>query len=423
MYQRIGQQAFKKDLTNTKKLLRTFGQPHLRFSSIHIAGTNGKGSVSHLLAAVFQAHGYSTGLYTSPHLLDFRERIRVNGIMIPECDVVALSDRMRDSLTDIQPSFFEMTVAMAFEYFAQCQVSMAIIETGLGGRLDSTNVITPVLSVITNIGLDHTEMLGDNIAAIAFEKAGIIKPDVPVVIGHATEESEPVFRQMANERRAPLRMSQDAWKVEILQSGDDGLLLNVSRLNKVIYQNLKVSLAGHYQVENVRTVLAALDQLERMGYDFEEEKIRYAFAHVSTLTGLLGRWQVLATFPRVIADTGHNAHGLKESMRQLQLEKASSLNFVLGLVKEKDWASLSELLPPNAHYFLTQADIPRAMPLEQLEALVNDKGWVFTNCGSVNEGVKTAVTNCPSDGIVFIGGSTFTVAEALPLFQEGRYVG
>lgn len=423
MFQRIGAAAFKKDLTNTRRLLQGLGQPHQQFPAIHIAGTNGKGSVSHMLAAIFQQHGYRTGLYTSPHLIDFRERIRINGEMISQENVVTLTNAMRGSLTEIQPSFFEMTVAMAFRYFADEGVNMAIIETGLGGRLDSTNVITPVLSVITNIGFDHMDMLGDTLAAIAYEKAGIIKADVPVVIGHADEETAPVFRKIANERRAPLRLAQDAWHIELLESGEEGLLVEVFRLNKPVYQQLQLSLAGHYQLENLRTVLVAIDQLERMGFEFEEDKIRYALAHVQALTGLAGRWQMLSQQPRVIADTGHNAHGLAQSMKQLHDQTFSELHIVFGLVKEKDWNSIASLLPRKALYHLTQANIPRAMPLEQLANLMEQAGLPYRIAGTVQEGVAQALQQCPADGLVFIGGSTFTVAEALPYFQGGNHVG
>lgn len=423
MFQRIGAAAFKKDLTNTRKLLQALGNPHQQFLSIHVAGTNGKGSVTHMLASIFQTHGYQTGLYTSPHLLDFRERIRVNGEMISESQVVELTELMRESLGEIQPSFFEMTVAMAFRHFRDAGVNMAIIETGLGGRLDSTNVITPVLSVITNIGFDHMDMLGDTLEAIAFEKAGIIKADVPVVVGSVTPETEPVFRKIANERRAPLRLAQDAWRLELLESNDEGVSVDVYRLNKKVYEKLQLSLAGHYQLENLRTVLVALDQLERMGYEFDEEKVRLALANIQTYTGLAGRWQLLANQPKVIADTGHNAHGLSQSMQQLAAQDATEIHWVFGLVKEKDWNSIVTLLPKNAVYHLTQANIPRAMPIEQLTELMQVAGFKYEVAGSVKEGVKQAMNACPEDGLVFIGGSTFTVAEALPYFQGGQYVG
>ena len=390
MYQRIGKQAFKKDLTNTLKLATYLNNPEKRFRSIHVAGTNGKGSVSHMLASVFQAAGYKTGLYTSPHLKDFRERIRINGKMIAEEGVIAFIDKNQDFLEENKLSFFEMTVGMAFDYFANEKVDIAIIETGMGGRLDSTNIIKPELSVITNIGFDHTAFLGNDLPSIAAEKAGIIKPNTPVVIGQKNRETSPVFIASAKEYNADIHFAE-----------------------KFEHQQYQTDLKGEYQKINIQTVYASLKVLEQIGWELTEKSISKGLKTVKATTGLRGRWDILKGKPKVICDTAHNKEGLKFVMKQLSAEQFESLHIVLGVVNDKDLNSILPLFPKDATYYFAKPDVPRGLEAKSLqrEAMKFDlSGNVYT---SVEAAYQTALNISEDEDLIFIGGSNFTVAEVI----------
>ena len=390
MYQRVGKAAFKKDLSNTLKLADHLEHPEKGFKSIHVAGTNGKGSVSHMLASVFQAAGYKTGLYTSPHLKDFRERIRINGRMISQKDVIAFVEENQTFLGYNRLSFFEMTVGMAFDYFSKQQVDIAIIETGMGGRLDSTNIITPVLSVITNIGLDHTAFLGDDLATIAKEKAGIIKENIPVVIGERQKETTPVFEMRAKEMQAEIHFAED-------QS----------------FPPYHTDLKGNYQKKNLKTVLTSLKVLQSLGWELSEEAHINGLNNVKLHTGLQGRWDVIREKPKVICDTAHNAEGLSYVMKQLKKENFQNLHIILGVVNDKDLSTVLPLLPKEASYYFAKPDVPRGLDAEILkeEAAKYDlEGSVYA---SVHEAFYAAEEDSLDEDLIFIGGSNFTVAEVL----------
>lgn len=413
MFTRIGAAAFKKDLTNTLALCRVLDDPQHRFKSIHIAGTNGKGSTSHMLASVLQQAGYKTGLYTSPHLKDFRERIRINGQMIPEQEVVDFVAQYQAAFDAIEPSFFEWTVALCFHYFAQQQVDIAVIETGLGGRLDSTNVINPELSVITNIGWDHTDMLGDSYAKIAAEKAGIIKPEVPVVIGEYHEETLPVFQQKAAETGSALGKAFEEVEIKNSSSDNEVFTCDVFVQGELFIAQLQCDLTGIYQQHNIKTVISALIRLKEQGYGITTEHIKQGLAHVKQYTGLSGRWQVLQHQPMMVADTGHNVNGIEYVLQQIARQSFKQLHMVIGMVKDKDISKVLAMLPVDAIYYFTQADIPRALPAGELaeKALAFGlKGQVYSSVVSAKQAALEQAA--PSD-LIFIGGSTFIVAEAL----------
>jgi len=390
MFQRIGKQAFKKDLSNTQKLAEHLAHPENKFKSIHVAGTNGKGSVSHMLASVFQSAGYKTGLYTSPHLKDFRERIRINGLVIPQEDVISFIDENQSFLSYNKLSFFEMSVGMAFDYFAKQKVDIAIIETGMGGRLDSTNIITPELSVITNIGLDHTAFLGDNLTEIAGEKAGIIKEKVPVVIGEKHKQTETVFRNKAEKSNSSIFFAED-----------------------FKFQKYHTDLKGDYQKKNLRTVLTSIKLLRDKDWNISEEAVINALNNVKLHTGLQGRWDVLREKPKVICDTAHNAEGLKIVIKQLKREKFQHLHMVLGVVNDKDLSKVLPLLPKDAHYYFAKPDVPRGLDADILKneaSKFNLEGKAYT---SVQEAFLAAEEMALDEDLIFIGGSNFTVAEVL----------
>ncbi len=413
MFQRVGAAAFKKDLTNTLALCRLLGQPQKQFKSIHVAGTNGKGSVSHMLAAILQKAGYKTGLYTSPHLHDFRERIRINGEMIPENEVVNFTAKTRAQLKDIQPSFFEWTVVMAFDYFAREKVDVAVIEVGLGGRLDSTNVLTPQLSVITNIGWDHMDMLGDTLPLIAAEKAGIIKADVPVVVGESHPETAPVFERTANEKRALLKFADKSFQVQQLRYEGDGAVYEVKRLGKPLYPTLFVDLAGQYQVYNLATVFAAVEMLNRAGWELEAETVTEALGEVRRLTGFTGRWTVLGQQPLIIADTAHNSNGLALVMEQLSQMPRKTLRMVIGVVQDKDLDKILPLFPKEAKYYFCKSSIPRAMNEAKLAEKAADFGLSGVTFPDVAQALSAAKAESETDDLIYVGGSTFTVAEII----------
>ncbi len=440
MFTRDGPSAFKKDLTNTLELCKRLGDPQHQFKSVHVAGTNGKGSTSHMLAAILQIAGYKTGLYTSPHLKDFRERIRINGKMISEVEVIDFVAQHRADFEEIKPSFFEMTVAMAFDAFAREKVDIAIIEVGLGGRLDSTNVITPLMSVITNIGWDHINMLGDTLQQIAFEKAGIIKPGVPVIIGEYQPEVADVFVNKANIENANLSFASDLW--DILESEVGNRKSEVgSRKSEVEGQkseeireyldfkiqnfflrpktfdfrlptlNLRLDLPGTYQLKNVKAVLSAVDELQKQGFIITEEHIREALSRVKELTGLHGRWEVLSQNPLTICDTGHNPEGIIEVLKNIESVSYSQLHFVMGVVNDKDISKMLAMLPKNAVYYFCKPDIPRGLDAESLKLKAESFNLHGNAYASVKAALQAAQGNADKNDLVFVGGSTFVVAE------------
>ena len=391
MYQRVGADAFKKDLYNIISLSESLGNPHKTFKTIHVAGTNGKGSTSHMLASILQEAGYKVGLYTSPHLIDFRERIKINGLEIPEKEVVSFIDSNKSYLEKHNLSFFEMTVGMAFHYFSKEKVDVAVIEVGLGGRLDSTNIINPVLSVITNIGLDHTNILGDTLEEIALEKAGIIKKDTPVVIGEYHKETYPVFQKVAEKLYAEIVLASNT---------------NIQ---------LKTDLKGDYQLKNTTTAYVAAQLLLSKGFEISSDNIEIGLNSVVKNTGLQGRWQQLHDKPKVICDTAHNKEGLTYVIAQLRRERYAQLHIVLGFVSDKKLEDVLPLFPKDAIYYFCKPNIPRGLDekiLLQEAARFNLNGKVY---GSVKEAYKLAIDNANEDDLIFIGGSTFVVADALSL--------
>nr|WP_206735999.1 folylpolyglutamate synthase/dihydrofolate synthase family protein [Aequorivita sp. KMM 9714] len=390
MYQRVGQSAYKADLSATITLANYLNNPEKSFKSVHVAGTNGKGSTSHMIASVFQEAGYKTGLYTSPHLKDFRERIKINGNMIPEEYVSGFIEKHKPFFESNQLSFFEMTVGLAFDYFREEEVDIAIIEVGMGGRLDSTNIISPEVSVITNIGLDHTKFLGDTLEKVAFEKAGIIKENIPVVIGEAVSETENVFRRIAIEKNSAIEFA------EAIDSS-----------------NYSSDLKGIYQQKNIKTVLAALKVLQNKGWEISEENIQNGLLNTVKNTGLMGRWQILNKSPKVICDTGHNKEGLKLVLKQLQNEDYQNLHIVLGVVNDKDLASVLPLFPVNATYYFCKPNIPRGLDASLLLSQARGFGLKGDDYFSVNSAYEAAVIAASKDDLIFIGGSTFVVAEVV----------
>ncbi len=416
MYQRIGPAAYKDNLDNTIQLCGYYNDPHKKIKTIHVGGTNGKGSVSHMIAAILQSAGYKTGLYTSPHLLDFRERIRINGEMISTDEVVEWVEDYREKNDEwnIEPSFFELTVVMAFDFFARHEVDVAIIEVGLGGRLDSTNIITPELSVITNIGLDHTTLLGDTIEKIAAEKAGIIKDGIPVVIGTRQAETVHVFAEAAALKLAPLFYADQEYTVGYSMADLEGnQMLTVSRNGRLLYPQLKLDLKGMYQQKNVPAVLKTVELLQQMGWDISEDNILSGLAHTKKVTGLQGRWQILGYNPLLVCDVAHNAEGIAEVVKQIGQTPHKDLHMVLGFVSDKDITGILNQLPAGATYYFASADIPRALDERELARYAAEFGLQGSAYSSVEKAFDTAVNRAERNDLVFIGGSTFVVAEIL----------
>lgn len=420
VFQHSGASAYKPGLDTTIALDDYLGNPHRSYSTIHIAGTNGKGSVSHLLAAILQQAGYKVGLYTSPHLVDFRERIRVDGKMISQTYVTDFVARHRSFFEPLHPSFFELTSSMAFDYFRDQQVDYAVIETGLGGRLDSTNIITPVLSVITNISLDHTQFLGDTLEKIAREKAGIIKPGIPALVGEAGDSDVArVFTDTAQARQAPIFFAEEMKGMDpdlsrVTESGE-------CQIRSPKYGTFAGQLRGLVQFQNARTVLAALELLENQSHlSLPAEAVREGFERVTELTGLMGRWQKLQGQPTVICDTGHNVGGWAYLGRQLEKEARlhTRLYMIVGMVGDKDIDGVLAMMPADAFYFFTQASIPRALPADEFAARATSRGLKGLVCRSVPEAVEKALAQAGENDLIFIGGSTFVVADALPLFGK-----
>lgn len=413
-YHRIGKAAYKNDLKNIISLDNYLSNPHLKYHTIHIAGTNGKGSVSHMIASILQEAGYRTGLYTSPHLKDFRERIKVNGEMIPENDVVTFISKHRNIIEIIKPSFFEMTVAMAFNYFAECHVDVAVIEVGLGGRLDSTNIINPVLSVITNIGHDHMDLLGDTIEKIAVEKSGIIKRKIPVLISETQPETEEIFVKKANESESPIRFADKNFSCNLIKtdmmSGERKYLMTELSTNRK-YEGTS-SLGGDYQSKNLQAVFAAFDNLKEV-FNFSEKDIADGIKNVVRNTGLLGRWQILNTVPLTICDTGHNLEGLEYVVDQINRIPKSALHIILGFVKDKDLESVLPLFPADAIYYFTKASVPRALNEVVLKSKAEKYGLNGMSFPDVKTALLSARKNAKNSDMIFIGGSTFVVAEVV----------
>ena len=410
MFQQVGSQAYKEGLQNTLALDKYFGHPHTQFRTIHIAGTNGKGSCSHTLAAILQEAGYKVGLYTSPHLIDFRERIRINGASVPEEYVIDFVEKHRFVFEPLYPSFFELTTAMAFRYFADEKVDVAIIEVGLGGRLDCTNIITPDLSIVTNISFDHMQFLGDTLAKIASEKAGIIKKGIPVVIGETTPETKPVFINKAQETGAPIIFAEKEQKVRSCQPSvsGSGIIYDTEE-----YPQLQGELGGYYQIKNTNTLLSALKQLNKLNYHIDEQAVRNGFANVSKLTGLMGRWQKLQDSPTLICDTGHNVAGISYIVQQLQQQNYNRLHIVMGMVNDKDIRGVLKLLPQKAIYYFTKASVKRALPEAELQNLAQEFGLEGTTYATVRDAVEAAQKKSLPEDFIFVGGSSFIVADLL----------
>lgn len=421
MFERNGAKGYKSGLDNTLSLDVHFGHPHYSYKTIHVAGTNGKGSCSSLIAALLQTAGYKVGLYTSPHLVDFRERIRVNGRMVSEQYVIDFVEKERQFFEPMRPSFFELTTAMAFKYFEDMKVDIAVIETGLGGRLDCTNIINPILSIITNISFDHTQFLGNTLAKIAAEKAGIIKDDTPVVIGNANEETKPVFLRKALETHSEAIFAQDDNNKEVLrvQPLDNTTLLYITRS----FGEIKCALSGSYQEENVNTVLVAVKNIMKQGYLSEcvtengckcmRNELSEAFMNVTKLTGLRGRWQTVKTAPNVVCDTGHNLAGWQFISRQLAATKCKQRHIIFGMVDDKDIDSVIKLLPKNALYYFTEADNHRALPWITIQEKAVANGLYGGGYPSVKEAFTAAVKAAAHDDFIFVGGSSYVVADFL----------
>jgi dihydrofolate synthase/folylpolyglutamate synthase len=393
MYQRLGKAAYKADLSATIHLAKYLNNPEKGFKSVHVAGTNGKGSTSHMLASVFQEAGYKTGLYTSPHLKDFRERIKINGEMIPKQNVSEFVEKHKPFFETNQLSFFEMTVGLAFEYFRYEKVDIAIVEVGMGGRLDSTNIILPEVSVISNIGLDHTRFLGNTLKKVAMEKAGIIKENIPVVIGESLPETKSVFEKIASAKKAPITFAET---VKVFGYSSD--------------------LKGNYQQKNIKTVLATLKILQKQGWNISEENIKKGLLNTIKNTGLMGRWQILNETPKVICDTAHNKDGLQLVMKQLANEKFEKLHIVLGVVNDKDLASILPFFPKNATYYFCKPNIPRGLDASLLFSQARGFGLIGEEYISVKQAYSKAVQMASNDDLVFVGGSTFVVAEVFVIF-------
>ena len=412
MYQRQGKAAYKADLETSLEFDKYLDYPHRNFKTIHVAGTNGKGSVSHMLASILQEQGLKVGLYTSPHLKSFRERIRVNGEQVTEQFIVDFIGNIKQFIEEQKPSFFEMTVFMAFQYFKEQNVDIAVIEVGMGGRLDSTNVINPLLSVITNISLDHTAFLGDTIEKIAIEKAGIIKENTPLVIGESQAETKPVFIEKAKQNNSEIFFADKKYQIDYsLHNSYVNQSFNVRSDDTLVYENLSLDLLGSYQSKNLKTVLMTIDVLNDLSFSISKETIYKALANVVENTGLKGRWQILGNNPLIICDTGHNKAGITEITEQLKQIPYKTLHIVFGAVNDKNISEILELLPKNAIYYFTQANIERALDVDILYKKAKQLGLKGEKYKSVELAFNQAKQNAEKDDIIFVGGSTFVVAE------------
>jgi len=434
MYHRIGVAAYKADLNNTIKLCDLLGNPQDHFKSIHVAGTNGKGSVSHMLASILREKGMKVGLYTSPHLKDFRERIRINGNMIPKKYVTRFISDHKAEFEKLQLSFFEMTVGLAFNYFRDEKVDISVVEVGLGGRLDSTNIITPLISVITNISFDHTQLLGDTLDKIAAEKAGIIKPGIPVVIGETQEGVSDVFIEKAESVGSRIYFADQRFSAEFSRQ-ESGIrdhfsprrrkdaknlrafaplwLIDIYRKGKIYISGLESPLLGHYQLKNIVTLFEICEQLRKQGIRINKTQIASGLKNVLLNTGFAGRWQILSRKPLTICDTGHNEAGIREVLEQIRQTPHKHLHFVFGVVNDKDIRNILELLPKTAVYYFCKADIPRGLPQDELKQQANAVGLTGNDYPSVKRALRSARKNASKDDLVFVGGSTFVVAEVV----------
>lgn len=413
VFHQIGAAAYKPGLEKSFRMMEKLGNPQTKYKTIHIGGTNGKGSTSHFLSAVLQSAGYKVGLYTSPHLVDFGERIRVNGKMVKKQFVVDFVENNKDYFSTIEPSFFEATMALAFDYFAAENVDVVIIEVGLGGRLDSTNIIKPELSVITNISPDHTQFLGDTLDKIAAEKAGIIKANTPVVIGETVELTKPIFLEKAKEENAPIFFAQETQKLDLLNESNGKLYVESDNFGK-----LEIGLVGEYQLKNVATVLETITQLRNVGFDISDTAIKKGLSRVVELTGLQGRWQILQTEPIVVMDTGHNQAGVEFIVNQLKKQHFKTLHFIFGMVNDKDISTVLSMLPKNAKYYFTAANSPRSLSAEQLKTQAGKAELHGDAFSSVAYAVKAALASAEKEDFIFIGGSNFVVGEALEAFNS-----
>lgn len=416
MYQRIGAPAFKKDLSNTFRLDDVLGQPSKQFKSIHIAGTNGKGSTAHMLSAILQAHGLKVGLYTSPHYIDFRERIKINGTYIPKAAVIQLATELDPAIQQIQPSFFEVTVVMAFAYFAKEKVDVAVIETGLGGEFDSTNIIQPILSIITNISYDHQHILGNTLAEIAVAKAGIIKKGIPAVIGESHPETREVFLQKGKTESAPLYFADQTLRVNPTKQTNTHTYYNVLRDQVTAYTDLKVNLLGEFQAQNLQTVLQSTKLLSPY-FPLTEVDIRCGLAILKSTTKFFGRWDILQHSPLVIVDSAHNRTGVTKALKQITSLHFNQLRIVLGMVTDKAHEELLALFPNSAIYYFTKANIPRGLNAETLQKKAADCGLKGNTYTSVSEAYRMALKESTPDDCIFIGGSVFVAAEVYVLVQ------
>ena len=419
MYQRVGAAAYKTDITNTVELMKALDNPQDYFRTIHVAGTNGKGSVSNFLASILRAAGYKVGLYTSPHLVDFRERIRIDGEMIPESDVVDFVNNNKALLDRIKPSFFEMTVAMAFQYFAEKHVDVAVVEVGMGGRLDSTNIVNPDLSIITNIGWDHTQFLGDTLQAIAGEKAGIIKDKVPVVIGETQPETEPVFMAVAKEHNALIYFADQNYVITDAHESNRSLVLSISSTTdgEPVYAGLRSPLCGDYQKKNIVTVVQAVEVLRTLGYNLPLNAVTLGVESVVVDNGFRGRWQILSNHPLTICETAHNKDGIQSMLKTLAGMEYSNLHVVYGCVNDKDYTSILRLLPHEATYYYCKPDVPRGLDVETLHAAAKQCGLQGEPYRAIATAIETARQNADEQSLILITGSIFLVADALKYFS------
>ncbi|MBN1253210.1 MAG: bifunctional folylpolyglutamate synthase/dihydrofolate synthase [Bacteroidales bacterium] len=414
MFQRVGNAAYKANLDNTLALDNYLKNPHKQFKSIHIAGTNGKGSTSHMIASVLQQSGYKVGLYTSPHLKDFRERIKINGLEISKDYIVDFVNENMSFFDKIKPSFFEMTVALAFSYFADNKIDIAVVETGMGGRLDSTNIIKPELSVITNISKDHTQFLGDTIEKIAIEKAGIIKEKTSVVIGETNIESKNVFVEKSKENNADIFFADQLFKIDYsMNTIDEKQSFNVYKSNKLVLENLKIDLLGNYQKHNLKTALSCIDILNKKGYNLSKQNIYSGFENIKLNTGLNGRWQILGRNPRIVGDTGHNEAGIREVVEQIKKTPYKELHMIIGVVNDKNIENILSLLPKEAVYYFTKANIPRALDEKILMNEASNFNLFGESYSKVSDALKSAKKNAGENDFIFVGGSTFVVAEVV----------
>lgn len=409
MFQQVGQSAYKEGLENTRLLDEHLDHPHTRFKTIHVGGTNGKGSCSHTIAAILQSAGYKTGLYTSPHLVDFRERIRINGETVSEKYVVEFVNQQRSFFEPLSPSFFELTTAMAFKYFADNEVDVAVIEVGLGGRLDCTNIITPDLSIITNISFDHTQYLGNTLELIAGEKAGIIKSGIPVVVGETTPETKPVFLHKAEEVNAPIIFAEEEHLLQSSSKEPDGFWMYQTE----DYTDLRGELGGLCQLKNTNTILSAIRQLVQRGYQLFDWDIKQGFAEVSEMTGLMGRWQKVGNEPVIMCDTGHNTGGIAYIADQLSRQTYKTLHIIIGMVNDKDISGVLDLLPQNAQYYFTKASVKRALPENELQTLALKAGLKGECYADVSTALLAAKDQADKEDFIFVGGSSFIVADLL----------